>query len=158
MEEQDFNNAYDVFSCIVPHGKKLYSIPMEIMTPKLAAKLAAIPDAVYLAKVKEVLELQNIGHAVRMLLRFYDRDAFEAIAWDKQVPSTEKPFLICFTPRVAEFNDNAYVVLDIIGMTPVLAGNPNNYIGDGDGTDPSDLARDAQELDLACAAHEAATS
>ena len=50
MEQKDFETAHDPFSCIVPHGKKLYAIPMEVLTPKLAAKLTAITDAVYLAK------------------------------------------------------------------------------------------------------------
>src|SRR6187200_3698668 len=105
MEDQDYETAFDVFSCIVPHGKKAYSVPMEVMTPKLAAKLAAIPDAVYIAKCDAFGDGTLNTQFERYLLRFGPL-AIEAagkpgtmgsVTW-----STEN-FLVCFTPRVATF-------------------------------------------------------
>jgi hypothetical protein len=161
MEQYDFETAYDVFSCIVPHGKKLYSIPMDVMTPKLAAKLAAIPDSVYVAKCDRILESHLAITFERYLLKFGEL-TFEGFANpEMKVGSVgQKEFLVCFTPRVATVlsMDSQHVVLDILGMTPVLAGEPNNYIGtDEDGIDYDTLGKEQQQLDREIAAFEATT-
>jgi len=164
MELQDFEIAHDPFSCIVPHGKRVFSIPMDILAaaPKLAKRLGGVPDAVYLAKVDSFCDGTVNGSFERYLLKFGKvvieghgkPGTMGSVGWDAQ------NILICFTPRMATFDDQDYVVLDIIAMTPASTGKPNTYIGfpgDTDEPDWDSIGKEQQQLDREIAAFEATT-
>ncbi len=155
MFDSHYEAAFDVLNGIAPWGKEIYSIPMQLLTPKFVGKLPA--DAVYLAKVDEVLECQMVGNLERYLLKFGDC-TFEGFGKSGVMPVMNKPDVACFTPRVVFSNmqEREYVVLDVIGFNSVPT--TNTFVGDDyDGTDPSDLARQAQDLAYATEAHDAMT-
>ena len=156
MYQSHYEAAFDVLNVIAPWGKEVYSIPMQLLTPKFVGKLPA--DAVYLAKVDEVLECQMVGNLERYLLKFGDC-TFEGFGKSGVMPVMNKPDVVCFTPRVVFVNmqDKEFVVLDVIGFNSVP--NATTFVGnDYDGTDPSDLARDADNLRVETEAFEAMTS
>jgi len=134
---------------------------MNLFTPKMVRKLD--PDAVWLAKVEEVVEARFTDTQARYMLRFGDM-AFEAFSESRHdLPAGRS--VICFTPSVREYNGEQDVILTLLGSTCVTEGlypsrddtGDNDFHDAHDGVDPSDAAREREALDFEIAAHNATT-
>jgi hypothetical protein len=141
MEETFYFSALGFLGC-VPHGKKAFCMPMHLLTPKMVRKLSD-PNAVWLAKVDGVVEQSFTDTHARYMLRFGDH-VFEAFSESRhELP--EGRAVICFTPSVREYNGDEDTILTLHGSTYVTdKAIPDDY----EGTDPSDVARDLQDLDF----------
>lgn len=156
MEEICYSQAFDFLPC-VPSDKVAYCIPMELLTPRLARKMASVPNSVYIANFEKVVESYEDAKIYRVLLKFGGDCVFEAFARPSRLTVPSEDTVICYTPRVAEWEGKEYVVLDLIAWTQIIRPNQAPIGIVHEDTDPSDLARDAEELDRAVAHHEATT-
>ena len=105
-----------------------YKVPMELVTTKMARKMAAVDDGngVYMAWCDRVLERSHTSTLHRMLLEFGEMQ-FEAMA-DPAAPDYEGKGWVWFTIRVASHPSGDYIVLDL-KTPPSVEEDPENHGG-----------------------------